>query len=321
MDEILKTACAETIKDSSFKVYKKTSIKLFNIINDKNFFNEDMNGEDIMKGFGKVINKFEDLKKYLEKNNLKNTTKKNYINNLLNIILKINNIDNYCIKNKKKLETIKLNIKNYWMELREIVEEKNKENKQKKLVYEKILEYSQFHPLKNYEEWYEISKAGEVRNMNYKTTLKANTNNKAGKMRITLVNPQTRKKNIKYIHVLVAEQFLEKPSNTDCNYVVEHIDKDPLNNKLCNLRWITMNEVNRNKTPVDKTNTTSKYVGVHYDKKTDKWVASIRIQGKKTYLGSFEDEEEASIEYKNKLEMIMSIFEKDETTETTPLSA
>ena len=169
MDEILKTACAETIKDSSFKVYKKTSIKLFNIINDKNFFNEDMVGEDIMKGFGKVINKFEDLKTYLEKNNLKNTTKKNYINNLLNIILKINNIDNYCIKNKKKLETIKLNIKNYWMELREIVEEKNKENKQKKLVYEKILEYSQFHPLKNYEEWYEISKAGEVRNMNYKT--------------------------------------------------------------------------------------------------------------------------------------------------------
>jgi hypothetical protein len=119
MDAILKTACADNIKNSSFKNYKSISIKLFNIIN-KNNYNENMNEEELMIGFGKVINKFETLKNYLEdtKNAFKTTTKKNYINNLLNIILKINNIDSFCIKKKKNLEDIKLGIKTYWHTLR-----------------------------------------------------------------------------------------------------------------------------------------------------------------------------------------------------------
>ena len=104
MDGILKTACADTIKNSSFKNYKSISIKLFNIIN-KNDYNENMNEEELMIGFGKIINKFDTLKEYLDSdvNNFKITTKKNYINNLLNVILKIKDIDNYCIKKKKKI--------------------------------------------------------------------------------------------------------------------------------------------------------------------------------------------------------------------------
>jgi len=130
MDAILKTACAENIKNSSFKNYKSISIKLFNIIN-KNEYNENMSEEEIMTGFGKIINKFETLQKYLEdeKNGFKETTKKNYINNLLNVILKINDIDKFCIKKKKRLEEIKLAIKTYWHTLRLVVENnKKKEN-------------------------------------------------------------------------------------------------------------------------------------------------------------------------------------------------
>jgi len=134
MDAILKTACDENIKNSSFKNYKSISIKLFNIIN-KNDYNENMNDEEIMTGFGKVINKFETLQKYLEdeKNAFKTTTKKNYINNLLNVILKINDIDKFCIKKKKRLEEIKLAIKTYWHTLRKDLEvinlaKKNKDN-------------------------------------------------------------------------------------------------------------------------------------------------------------------------------------------------
>ena len=83
-----------------------------------------MNEEEIMIGFGKLVNKFFSLKENLEdeKNNFKTLTKKNYINNLLNIILKINNIDNYCLKKKKKLEEIKLAIKNYWIKLRKDID-------------------------------------------------------------------------------------------------------------------------------------------------------------------------------------------------------
>lgn len=131
MEVIIKSACADNIKNSSFKNYKSISIKLFNIIN-KNDYNENMSEEEIMIGFGKVINKFYTLQQYLEeeKNNFKTTTKKNYINNLLNVILKIENIENYCIKKKKKLEQIKIDIRNYWEVLRKNLDtaKKNKDN-------------------------------------------------------------------------------------------------------------------------------------------------------------------------------------------------
>jgi len=125
MDEILKSGCASSIKNSSFKNYKSISIKLFNIINKKDY-HDDMSNEDIMVGFGKVVNKFDKLKEYLDndKNGFKISTKKNYINNLLNIILRIKDIEKYCIKKKSKLETLKLDIKNYWCFLRLLLKEK-----------------------------------------------------------------------------------------------------------------------------------------------------------------------------------------------------
>tara|TARA_R110002167_G_scaffold189830_2_gene392010 strand:- start:541 stop:1341 length:801 start_codon:yes stop_codon:yes gene_type:complete len=128
MDSIIQSGCSETIKNSSFKNYKSISIKLFNIIN-KTDYNENMSEEEIMIGFGKVVNKFEKLKEYLDSNvnNFKITTKKNYINNLLNVILKIKDIDNYCIKKKKKLEDLKKDIKDYWIFLRMLVDDNKKE--------------------------------------------------------------------------------------------------------------------------------------------------------------------------------------------------
>ena len=87
-----------------------------------------------MTGFGKIVNKFETLQKYLEdeKNAFKTTTKKNYINNLLNVILKIKNIDSFCIKKKKKLQDIKNAIRLYWELLRKNLDIINvaKKNKQ-----------------------------------------------------------------------------------------------------------------------------------------------------------------------------------------------
>ena len=128
MDTIIQSGCSETIKNSSFKNYKSISIKLFNIIN-KTDYHENMSAEDIMIGFGKVVNKFEKLKEYLDSNvnNFKITTKKNYINNLLNVILKIKDIDNYCIKKKKKLDELKKDIKDYWIFLRVLVDDNKKE--------------------------------------------------------------------------------------------------------------------------------------------------------------------------------------------------
>ncbi len=165
MDAILKTACAENIKNSSFKNYKSISIKLFNIIN-KNDYNENMNEEELMTGFGKVINKFETLKNYLEDegHNFKTTTKKNYINNLLNVILKIDNIDNFCIKKKKKLEDIKLGIKNYWHTLRkdlDIINLEKKNKQQEDNEIEKSNTESEEEEIKNYNNSFGLDENGD----------------------------------------------------------------------------------------------------------------------------------------------------------------
>lgn len=42
---------------------------------------------------------------------------------------------------------------------------------------------------------------------------------------------------------------------------------------------------------------TSGYMGVHKNKKTNKWIANMRINGKKTHLGSFDDIEDAANAY------------------------
>ena len=41
----------------------------------------------------------------------------------------------------------------------------------------------------------------------------------------------------------------------------------------------------------------SRYTGVHLDKASNKWHAKINIEGKSQYLGSYENEEEAAIDY------------------------
>lgn len=50
-----------------------------------------------------------------------------------------------------------------------------------------------------------------------------------------------------YIHRLVAETFIDNPHNKPC---VDHIDGNPLNNNIRNLRWVTHLENNNN--PITK---------------------------------------------------------------------
>tara|TARA_R110002153_G_scaffold274242_1_gene447881 strand:+ start:4135 stop:4647 length:513 start_codon:yes stop_codon:yes gene_type:complete len=76
---------------------------------------------------------------------------------------------------------------------------------------------------------------------------------------------------------------------------VDHMDNNPLNNKPSNLRAATRSENMRN-TRSSK-NSTSKYLGVHFDRNLGKWRSRIYIKDKSVHLGCFSDEIDAARSY------------------------
>lgn len=85
-------------------------------------------------------------------------------------------------------------------------------------------------------------------------------------------------------------------------YVVDHVDRNPLNNKMSNLRIVTQGENTQNARKT-KTTTSSGVRGVYWHKKNNKWAAKVQIRGKSTFLGLYDDLQEAEkvvVEYRKK---------------------
>lgn len=76
---------------------------------------------------------------------------------------------------------------------------------------------------------------------------------------------------------------------------VDHINGNGLDNRRDNLRLATssQNGINRRKA----LGTTSRYKGVTWSKKDQRWCAQIKRNGKNRFLGSFRSEEEAAKAY------------------------
>lgn len=80
----------------------------------------------------------------------------------------------------------------------------------------------------------------------------------------------------------------------DLPEVIDHIDGNPSNNKITNLRACESNKDNlRNTKPQEGT---SKYKGVRLHKE-GKWTAQITVDRKSIYLGSFDEELDAAEAY------------------------
>jgi hypothetical protein len=79
--------------------------------------------------------------------------------------------------------------------------------------------------------------------------------------------------------------------------IVDHENGDGLDNRRANLRLATHSQNNCNK-PKRK-NTSSRYKGVYFDKRRERWLAYIRYNGKRTFLGTFKTEIEAAKAYDN----------------------
>lgn len=90
---------------------------------------------------------------------------------------------------------------------------------------------------------------------------------------------------------------------------LDHINRNPLDNRIENLREATahQNAVNRSY----KRPKSSRFVGV--SKKGNRWIANIYYDKKNHYLGSFKTEEEAAKTYQDK------VLEIHGTSWATPL--
>lgn len=93
---------------------------------------------------------------------------------------------------------------------------------------------------------YEASTQGRVRNITSKSIM-AITIDDSGYYRVSLTNDKLNKNAPKYVHRMVAVAFLPNPEEKK---TVDHIDRDPTNNKLNNLRWATSKEQRMNQGPV-----------------------------------------------------------------------
>lgn len=95
-------------------------------------------------------------------------------------------------------------------------------------------------------------------------------------------------------HVLLLHHFIVGAPS--CGYEVDHIDGNGLNNQKANLRFVTHRQNLQN-----KHHGTSKYPGVSWNVKRQRWFSQAYISGKAVFVGWFTDEDEAFRKYKEKL--------------------
>ena len=76
------------------------------------------------------------------------------------------------------------------------------------------------------------------------------------------------------------------------NGVIDHIDRSRANNRITNLRDATRTINARNLAGAYSTST-SKILGVYYDKRYSHWLANISVNKKRKYLGAFNSIEAA----------------------------
>ena len=83
--------------------------------------------------------------------------------------------------------------------------------------------------------------------------------------------------------------------DTKLGFVTDHISGDGLDNRRLNLRTVTtaQNGMNRK----SQSNCKNKFKGICWLPKRKKWYASIFVEGKHRYLGSFDSPEEGAVAY------------------------
>ena len=158
----------------------------------------------------------------------------------------------------------------------------------------------EFRDVKGYEGLYQVSSLGRVKSLKRKNVPVDRILNPVVGDVGYLMHCLSRdgKSKTKRVHQLVAEAFLNHTVN-GYSLVVDHLDSNRLNNNLKNLQVVS----NRENTSKRKGGS-SRYNGVCWNKKSNKWIATIKINGKSKYLGIFTDELQAAEAYQTALKEI-----------------
>jgi hypothetical protein len=134
--------------------------------------------------------------------------------------------------------------------------------------------------LKDYEKLYKINKKGEIWSCFLKKFLSLCIN-QDGYYHYTLCNENGKK----YVvaHRIVAKQFIPNPNNLP---LIDHIDRNRLNNNIDNLRWVTLrqNQLNRKDT---------KHPYIYYREAKNKYRIEIAIKRKVVYTSDHKDLDQA----------------------------
>jgi hypothetical protein len=77
---------------------------------------------------------------------------------------------------------------------------------------------------------------------------------------------------------------------------IDHVNGDGLDNRRVNLRPASVSQNAQNSQKWRKP-TSSKYKGVYFSKANQRWAAMIGLNGRKTFLGYFENEADAASAY------------------------
>ncbi len=92
--------------------------------------------------------------------------------------------------------------------------------------------------------------------------------------------------------VLMHREVLRLSPKGATNLEVDHINRNRLDNRKENLRTVTSGEQRQNLSK--RSGTTSRYRGVSWSKRANRWQAYYTLDGKMTHLGLFGDEEQAA---------------------------
>lgn len=147
---------------------------------------------------------------------------------------------------------------------------------------------------------YSVSNEGRVRNDTTGKFLKGSTDTK-GYIQVCFHKDYIQKTH--KVHRIIAQAFITNP---ECKPCVDHIDNNPSNNVLTNLRWATVIENGRNQ-QLSVTNT-SGIKGVNWDNRREKWLARIMIDGIAIHLGYFDTLEEATLARQTRANEAFGVF-------------